>query len=123
MSALKQSKIKCVLAGAATGIVNGFFGGGGGMILIPLLICWIGLEERRAFATCVCIILPLCIVSSCIYFFRSPLNFADAWPYLLGGLAGGIIAGQTFQKVPTAVLRKALAILIIYGGVRSLFWS
>ena len=43
-----------VLAGAA----NGCFGGGGGMVLLPLLTRWCRVEEKTAFATCVAVILP-----------------------------------------------------------------
>ena len=118
----RHSRLRCALAGAAAGLVNGFFGGGGGMIFIPLLTRWIGVEERRAFATCVCVILPLCIASGAVYLGRAGIDLALAWPYLAGGLLGGIISGLVFQKVPTKFLRRLLALLIIYGGVRSLFW-
>lgn len=120
---MKHEKLKYALSGAAAGLVNGFFGGGGGMILIPMLTRWAKVEERRAFATCVCVILPLCAVSSVIYFMRTPLDLMTAVPYLAGGLAGGVVAGKTFGKIPTGVLRKGLALLIIYGGVRSLLWT
>ena len=41
---------KLRLTGMAGGAVNGIFGGGGGMALIPLLTLWCGVEQRRAFA-------------------------------------------------------------------------
>ena len=65
---MDTGKKNALLAGAAAGLVNGFFGGGGGMVLVPLLTQKCGLEQRKAFATSVAIILPLCILSSVIYF-------------------------------------------------------
>ena len=38
-------------AGAAAGVINGLFGGGGGMVLLPLLTAKGGLEGRAFFAT------------------------------------------------------------------------
>lgn len=108
------------LAGAAAGIANGFFGGGGGMILVPLLVHRCGLSQRQAFATSVAIILPLCCLSSVIYFFRGGLDFWLAFPYLVGGLIGGWVGGKVFKKLNMVWLRRAFALLIIYGGVKAL---
>ena len=123
MKGTGKDRLRWAVSGAAAGLINGFFGGGGGQILIPLLTGWCGLESRRAFATCVAVIAPLCVFSGAVYLLRDGVELAAAWPYLLGGLAGGIIAGKTFRKVPPRVLRRLLALLILYGGARCLFWS
>ena len=47
------NRIWCAVAGGLSGLVNGFFGAGGGIVLVPLLLNWIGLESKRAFATSV----------------------------------------------------------------------
>ena len=59
-----QAKTKYALSGTAAGLVNGLFGGGGGMVLVPLLNGWCGLAGKQAFATCVAAILPLSAVSA-----------------------------------------------------------
>lgn len=108
------------LAGAAAGIANGFFGGGGGMLLVPLLVRYCSLSQRQAFATSVAVILPLCTLSSVIYFFRGSLDFMTALPYLVGGFIGGWVGGKVFKKLNMLWLRRAFALLIIYGGVKAL---
>ena len=55
-----RAQTKYAAAGAAAGLVNGLFGGGGGMVLLPLLNRWCRVEGKRGFATCVAVILPLC---------------------------------------------------------------
>lgn len=112
--------LSAALAGAAAGLVNGFFGGGGGMVLVPLLVSRCGLDRRRAFATSVAIILPLCILSSVIYYFRGNLDLMQALPYLAGGLAGGVIGGRIFDRVPVKWLRRAFAFFILYGAWKAL---
>lgn len=114
---------KAAISGALAGVVNGFFGGGGGMLLVPMLTRWLKLEERRAFATSVCVIFPMCAASAAVYLFRAQMDYLATLPYLLGGLLGGLIAGRVFKKIPTTLLRRALALFIICGGARSLFWS
>ncbi len=112
-------KKKYAVTGALAGAANGFFGAGGGMFLVPLLVSWTKMEERRAFATSVAVILPLSIASAVMYFLRGGLDIMSAWPYLLGGAAGGVIAGKVFKKVDMTWLRRAFGALIIYGGVRA----
>ena len=109
-----------MLAGAAAGLTNGFFGGGGGSVLVPMLTRVCGLDQRRAFATSVAVILPLCALSAAVYLLRGGLDLSAALPYLIGGLAGGFIAGKLFKKVPPKLLRRLLGAVIIYGGVRCL---
>lgn len=108
------------LAGGAAGLINGFFGGGGGMILVPLLAGKCGLEQKKAFATSVAIIAPLCLLSAGIYLLRGSIDLTLALPYLLGGLAGGFLGGKLFRKLNMTCLRRGFALLILYGGVRSL---
>lgn len=119
---MEKDKTRAMLAGGLAGLVNGFFGGGGGMVLVPLLIDRCGLDQRRAFATSVAIILPLCVLSSVIYFFRGGLEFSAALPYLAGGLVGGFMGGILFKKLNMNWLRRVFALLILYGGVKSLFF-
>ncbi len=111
---------KCLLAGLAAGFVNGFFGAGGGMVLVPLLIWLVGLPDKLAFSSAISIILPLCVVSLVIYGRHDMLPLSDALPYLLGGAGGGVLAGLWFQKVPAKWLHLALGALILLGGVRLL---
>ena len=120
---MKQENVslwKCLLAGLAAGFVNGFFGAGGGMVLVPLLIWLVGLPDKLAFSSAISIILPLCIVSLVIYGRHDMLPLSDALPYLLGGAGGGVLAGLWFQKVPAKWLHLALGTLILLGGVRLL---
>ena len=110
--------LKYAISGAAAGAANGLFGAGGGMVLVPLLTRWAGLEDKKAFATAISIIAPMCLVSILIYCLRGSMDFRVALPYLIGGLFGGLAGGKLFRKIPAGFLHKALGILILYGGVR-----
>ena len=116
----KQSKtLWYALAGGAAGVVNGFFGGGGGQVLVPLLAGKCGLDQRKAFATSVAVIAPLCALSAGMYWFRGQLDPAAALPYLAGGLLGGWVGGKAFKKMSMVWLRRGFALLILYGGVKA----
>ena len=111
---------KLRLAGALAGLVNGLFGGGGGMVLLPLLQRWSGLRGKEVFATCVASILPVCALSAALYFLHGGLDLGMALPYLLGGLMGGAVGGLTFRKIPVKWLKLVFALFLLYGGVKYL---
>ena len=120
-SRIKDNTIwKRLTAGGLAGLVNGFFGGGGGMILVPFLVRKCGLSQRQAFATSIAVILPLCVLSSVIYWLRDGLELAAALPYLAGGLIGGFLGGRLFKRLSMVWLRKVFALFILYGAVNAL---
>ncbi len=116
-----KDKIKYAVCGALAGAANGFFGAGGGMVLIPLFTRWIKMDDKKAFATSLAVILPLSAVSAVIYLIKGSIDFSLALPYLIGGLIGGGLGGKIFKRVSARFLHIAFALLIIYGGVRALF--
>ena len=116
----KTGKHWYALAGGAAGLANGFYGGGGGMVMVHLLTEKCGLDQRRAFATSIAVVAPLCALSASIYYFRGALDPRAALPYLAGGLVGGFVGGKVFKKLSMVWLRRAFALLILYGGVKAL---
>lgn len=110
-----------ILAGTLAGIVNGLFGAGGGMVLVPLLTALTSLTEEEIFPASISIILPLCLVSLAVTAVRGTLPWAQAFPYLLGSTAGGIFAGLWGKRIPVVWLHRGLGILILWGGWRYLW--
>jgi len=106
------------LAGLCAGAVNGMFGAGGGMVLIPMLTAFGGLEDNRVFSSSVAVILPLCLVS---LFFAENLPWKEALPYMAGSAAGGFAAGQWGHRVPTLWLHRVFGGLLLWGGIRYLW--
>ena len=115
-----DSKWPARAAGAAAGLANGLFGGGGGMVFLPILSRFGRLDQRKLYATCVGVIFPVCLVSAAIYVWRGGVSLGTALPYLAGGLVGGFVGGRAFKKLSMVWLRRAFALLILYGGVRAL---
>ena len=92
------------------------------MIVVPLLILLVKLEDKNAFSSAISIILPLTVVSLVIYAKNGALDIKAALPYLLGGAGGGVLAGFWFRKVSARFLHIALGLLILFGGARLLLW-
>ena len=108
------------LSGAAAGVLNGLFGAGGCILLVPLLLRIHKLPAQKAFATSLAVTAALSAVSATVYGMRGQLDFLEALPYLLGGLMGGLIGGRVFKKLSVKWLRRVFALLILYGGLKAL---
>ncbi len=115
-----MKKYGIMIAGLCAGAVNGLFGAGGGMVLVPLLTKLTDTEDTDVFPTSVSIILPICLVSLSISLDLKSFNWFGSIPYFLGSGIGGILAGLLGKKIPTLWLHRLLGILIIWGGIRYL---
>ena len=106
-----------ITAGLAAGCVTGLFGGGGGMVLVPLLTLLSELSEEEIFPASLSVILPVCLVS---LFLSHGIGFRAALPFLPGSLLGGWLAGKWGAGIPVKWLHRILGILILWGGIRYL---
>lgn len=117
---LFEKKWGMVIAGICAGLVNGLFGAGGGMVLVPLLTKLTNIKDEEVFPSSVSIILPVCLISLGFTITSGSWNADGIFPYLIGGSLGGIAVGFFGKKIPTLWLHKALGILILWGGIRYL---
>ena len=114
-----SKKARSLAAGAAAGAVNGLFGAGGGMVLVPMLSNGSDFTEQEIFSSSVLIILPICLVSLGVSTgFRLPWD--QAWPFLIGGIPGGVLAAWLGKRIPLVWLHRILGAMICYGGIRYL---
>jgi len=111
-------KIVAYLPGFIAGAVNGLFGAGGGMVLVPLLSRYSQLQEDQIFPSSVAIILPICLVS--LFMGQTAIPWSTTYPYLLGSVIGGVAAGFGGKKIPVLWLHRGLGVLILWGGIRYL---
>lgn len=116
----KRKTVGMVLSGLGAGTVNGIFGAGGGMILVPLLSRWTELEEDEIFPASISVMLPVCLVSLLVSAQTTPLPLIQSVPYLIGSAVGGILAGILGKRIPTVWLHRILGAFIFWGGVRYL---
>ncbi len=116
----RRNFISVAAAGFAAGAVNGLFGGGGGMVLIPLLSLLTKDFDRDLFSSSVAVILPICLVSLTVTSLSGPIPWRESIPWLFGSAAGGYFAVKLENKIPALWLHRGLGVLIIYGGWRYL---
>lgn len=116
----KAKGIKLSLAGLLAGTVNGLLGAGGGIIIIYALNKIVGekeLDKNGAFATALCIMLPISVLSVLIYSSRGHISMEGFGVFLLPAVIGGALGGVLLGKLNTAFLKKLFAGLVIISGI------
>ena len=117
---LRKKTVPIAICGVCAGAINGLFGAGGGMVLVPLLTWLSPLPDDEIFPASVSIILPMSVVSLALSWQAGSAQEISALPYLLGSGIGGIAAGLWGKKIPVKWLHRILGMLILWGGIRYL---
>ena len=114
----KKQKFYLIISGGIIGFLNGFFGGGGGMICVPILQKVLSLDAKKSHATAILVIFPLSLISAFIYVFN---GFISSLPLLtvgLGVVAGGITGSFALKFLPPKAVRIIFAIVMFVGGIK-----
>lgn len=117
-----KKKLILFFLGGIIGIINGFFGGGGGVIGVPILEKNLKVDNKTAHATCLALILPLSIVSSCLYVLSGSINTNLFLFVGLGVLLGGITGSLLLKILPEKAVRIIFSLILFAGGVRLILW-
>lgn len=117
-----KEKLWYVLTGAATGLANGFFGGGGGMIVVPLMTFLLKMKTKVAHATALAVILPVSLVSAVIYAANGYFDFSDGLPSGVGVVVGGAIGAWLLGKLSAKWVTRLFAVVMFAAGVKMLFF-
>ncbi len=118
----QKNKIGChfwlILSGAVIGFLNGFFGGGGGMVCVPILEKVLHLDSKRSHATAIAVILPLSIISAFIYVINGYIESVSLLTVGLGFVLGGIVGAFALKFLPPKAIRIIFAIIMFIGGLK-----
>ena len=106
------------LCGVIIGFINGFFGGGGGMICVPLLERICKYNNKYSHATTLCVILPLSIISSFVYICNNSINFVDLCYITVGAIIGAGLGAIFLKKINSKYIRIVFTILMLIAGVK-----
>lgn len=113
---------KCAVIGILTGILNGLFGAGGGVIVVPAMIYLLNTEPHKAHASAISIILPLTIVSSLFYIFNNYVEWGLVYKTSIGGIFGGLLGAIFLKSIPDNYLRKIFGCFMILASFRMVFY-
>jgi hypothetical protein len=110
--------LKLAAIGTVGGLFSGLFGVGGGTVMVPLLLLWLGYAERTAAATslgAIVLVAAFAAATQGIY------GNVDVLAGVLVGVpaVGGVMLGTWLQqRIPSDTLAFVFAVLLVAGAVR-----
>lgn len=111
-----------ILIGIITGILSGFFGVGGAIIIIPALILIFGFTQHEAQGTSVAILLaPIGFFAFINYYKAGYVNIKYALVIAAAFFIGAYFGSKIAINVNGDVLKKIFAVFIVLMGIRMFF--
>lgn len=110
-----------LITGAVGGFLSGFFGVGGGIIMVPLLMMWVSFDQRRASATSLLAIIPTSLVGALTYAAQDQVNYLVAALVAVGAVVGAPFGSRLLRILPVAVIHWTFITMMVVEAVRLLF--
>jgi uncharacterized protein len=109
--------VKLVAIGTLAGAFSGLFGVGGGSVIVPLLMLWLGYEERTATATSLAAIIFIAAFAAAVQGAYGNVHVLDAVligvPAVIGVLGGTWLA----QRLPARAIALLFAAVLLASAI------
>ena len=112
------NKLLLAICGGVIGLINGFFGGGGGMVCVPALEKFALLSQKQSHASAIFVILPLSVVSGLVYFANGFVPIDLLFTVGTGVVVGGIIGALLLKKLTSKIIQFVFVLVMFVAGVR-----
>jgi uncharacterized protein len=106
------------VVGAASGVLAGLLGVGGGMLLVPFLVLAVGMSQHEAEATSLLVVLPTAVVATLTLQRRGVGDLRASLGMGLVGAAGAVGGALVALWLPADVLRAVFAVFVAVVGAR-----
>ena len=110
--------LRAAAIGAVAGLLSGLFGVGGGIVMVPLLVAWLALDQRRASATSLLAIVPIATASAAGYAVNGNIDVGAGLLLVVGGVVGGQLGTRLLPKTPIPTLQLGFGVLSLATAAR-----
>ena len=100
-------------AGAATGLLTGFFGVGGGFVIVPALALVLGLPLTLAVGTSLLVIALTSAVALAAHLASGTINLPLSAAFTLAAVVGAVAGTRLHGQIPEPLLRRLFALLLV----------
>jgi uncharacterized membrane protein YfcA len=111
------SLLKLAAIGTAAGVFSGLFGVGGGTVIVPLLVLWLGYGERLATGTSLMAIIVIAVLAAAGHAFYGNVEVVEALLLSVPAVLGVILGTAAQQRLSERLISGAFAVLLFAVAV------
>jgi len=105
--------------GAFAGVLSGLVGIGGGVIIVPALVYFFGVDQKTAQGTSLAVLLPPTGLLAFLEYYRAGnVDVKVGALIIIGLLLGGWLGGNFAQQLPQVTLRKIFSVLLLLTAIK-----
>jgi len=117
-----QTILIIILVGIAAGMLGGLVGVGGGIIIVPALVYFVGMNQHSAQGTSLALImLPVGILGVLQYYKSGNVDFRIVGILAIGFFIGSFFGSKLALSLPQETIKKVFAVLMIVIAIKMLF--
>lgn len=119
-----QIVLLLVLIGLAAGILSGLVGVGGGIIIVPALVFFLGFTQQQAQGTSLgLLLLPVGILAVMNYYNKGQIDVRIVAIMAISFVIGGWLGSKWALALPEKTVRKIFAIILFYAAIKMMGWD
>jgi len=113
-----------VVIGIVGGILSGMFGVGGGIIIVPALVFFIGMSQHEAQGTSLgLMLLPIGILAAMNYFKSGNLDIRAGLIIALAFVIGGYFGSKIALGIQEVTLKRIFGVMMLFVSIKLIFFT
>ena len=119
-----QTILIVILIGIAAGMLSGLVGIGGGLVIVPALVYFLGISQHSAQGTSLgLILLPVGILAVLDYYKQGHVDLKIVGLLAIGFVAGSFFGSKISLNLQQETVKKIFATLMIIIAVKMIFFD
>ena len=119
-----ETVLLLIIVGLAAGVLSGMVGVGGGIIVVPALVIFLGFSQHQAQGTSLgLLLLPVGILAVMNYYNKGYIDIKVVAIMSTAFVLGGWLGSKLSLSMPQDTVKKIFAIVLFYTAFRMMGWD